>query len=88
MAKRETYWTPKRLIELRVKARSMTADELISHFNRSWDDIQQAQLFEANLRRLKREPRVEIIGNRRVTITCYAAEYAEGARIPLAYTHL
>lgn len=81
MASQETFWTPRRLIELRVKSRTMRIDQLAFHFKRNPFDIQQAQIYEQNRRRLFIGKRKEIINGKTITITCFAAAWADGARM-------
>ena len=84
MAKRkpqEPFWTPKRLIELRVKARKLTEAQLAVHFERTIEDIAQAIRFEANKRKLFKETKRELINGKLVKVTHYAPEYAyKGAK--------
>lgn len=85
MVRKKTYWTAKRLIELRVAFRRMQPEELVAHFRRPWDEILQAHKFEADKRRLRAESRTEIIAGKSITITCFKAEYAQGAKDYAAY---
>jgi hypothetical protein len=79
MAKHETFWTPKRLIELRVLYRTMSAEQLVKHFSRTIHDIDQAAKYEQNLRRLKLRVTKEKINGKTVRITTFAAQWAEGS---------
>lgn len=86
MAKADTFWTPKRLIELRVKARTLQIDQLAGYFGKQPDDIIQALRFEVNKRHLYRGIRKETINGKTITITLYAAEFAEGAKeVPICW---
>jgi len=80
MAKRKTFWTPKRLIELRAKSKKMTLPELCHHFQRPDYEITQALLYEQNKRKLFIEKRIELIGKKHIVVTILAAEFAQGAR--------
>lgn len=86
MAKRkpqETFWTPKRLIELRVKARdkNTTIEALAAHFSRRPEDVLQAIQFEANKRKMFKETKRELINGKLVKVTYFEAEYAyKGAK--------
>ena len=79
MPKRDTFWTAKRLIELRVLSRTLSPGELCEHFKRPLDEIQQAQNFEANTRRLKIKTETEVVLKRKVKVTYYAPAYAADA---------
>jgi hypothetical protein len=75
MQPRETYWTPARLIELRIAARTMNRNQLCEQFDKDWPELEQALKFDVNRRELKLEEKHEVIAGKRVKITVYAPRY-------------
>ncbi len=80
MRTRKPYWTPKRLIELRVASRKLAMEQLIKLFSKPEEEILQAQLYERESRRLKQKPVKEKINGKTITITRFSAEFARGAK--------
>lgn len=80
MRKHETFWTVKRLDELRVKSRKWNIDLLAAYFERTRDDIVAAQRFEAQRRKLYVKTVRETINGKSIRVTLFAAEFAEGAK--------
>lgn len=77
----KTYWTPKRLIELRVKARTLSIEQLVSHFGRKQDEILQAIKYEENKRLLFLGIKRETINGKAVKVMLFKPEYAyKGAK--------
>lgn len=81
MAKRETFWTPTRLKELRRLWRSMTLQQLEIHFKRRPEDIVQAYEFQARHRKLK----ISITRTKGVRYTIYKPVHS-GSIEPRRYT--
>lgn len=79
MAKRKPFWTPRLLIELRVKSRTMTDRELEKYFGKPINEIKQAIVYEQNKRTLLIETTTEKINGRNVKIYRYKAGIADGA---------
>ena len=78
MAEHKTYWTPKRLVQLRVAARTLSPDQLGSLFDKPTHEIEQALRYDINRRKLKATTRTEVINGKTVRITTISAGYAIG----------
>lgn len=74
------FWTPRKMIQLRVLSRKKSHEQLAEHYKRPITEIIQVLRFEAESRRLKLEKEKVKIGKKKVTVTRYAAEYALGAK--------
>jgi hypothetical protein len=83
MAKRETFWTPTRLKELRKLWKTMTLQQLEEHFKRRPGDIVQAHEFQRRHKQLK----ISITQSKGVRTTIYKAMPCEGAIEPRRYSH-
>lgn len=82
MAKRETFWTPARLKELRKLWRSMTLPQLEIHFNKHKEDIVQAYQFQLRHRQLK----ISVTKSKGVRTTVYKSMPCEGSIEPRRYS--
>jgi hypothetical protein len=77
-----TFWTQKKLKELRKASRTKNLTQLAVHFSKTQTEITNALRFDEQLRKLKIGTRTERIQDKIVKITMYAAAYAENSRVP------
>lgn len=82
MRNHETFWTRKRLTELRGLFKQLSPEQLIEHYNREWEDILQAYEFQGKHRKMK----VGFYRENGHPVTVYAPAHAyaiENRRDPL-----